>query len=310
VEREPTAGCGRDPAGGIVPEAIATGAITAGAKAIGKPDFQVLAEEQYAPTYVGRVLVDMLTKGEITQKEYEQAMYQQQGDTYDKALNRASALSGATNIAGMYTSLRPRQMLDSEPLIEQAKSAHTQIEQYIKGSGADAATAQAIRDNFSAAYPWYYAYAARYGTPEERAQRQDTDTYFAQSEQLRQERDAKLAELPVGYKGPEADAIWGDYNTAMERLRTQTASAQLESTAIKTPAEREQQAKDTTIAALLQLEPKYGDGSQWQNYAQYEAAHQRWEMSLPELSVAFYSRSTCSRARRSPRQTSKPIGRE
>ncbi|MDE3092093.1 MAG: hypothetical protein KGJ80_22185, partial [Chloroflexota bacterium] len=269
------------PAGGIVPEQLVAGAINAGAAAIGKKDFQVSAEEPYAPTYIGRTLVDMLNNKEITRAEYEQAMYQQRGDVYDKALNRAMAQQGATNLTGMYTSLRPRQMQQSEPLIAQATDAHRQIEQYIKGSNADTATAQAIRDSFREKYPWYYAYAARYGDPAEREGALQTSQYYAASDKIhadaQKEIDAARTSTPIG--APlDLSAVYTRQGAQMAELDKKYPLAEkLYNPLTKTPKQQEEHLQQEALRAVVAAEPSWNDGQGWKDFAEYKLAHDIWQ---------------------------------
>ncbi|MCX7841108.1 MAG: hypothetical protein N2559_16855, partial [Anaerolineae bacterium] len=270
------------PPGGIRPEEPVLAAIN---KTFGT---QLSSRETYEPTYVGRALLDMFLKGEITKDEYDRALTQQSGAVWDKALNRIEATRGATNVVGFLTGLRPREMMASEQAIYDAQQARALLSEYIKNANPPPEELKELYKRFDEQYPFYGAYAVRYADPEKRAAQFENPRYLAELDKLKAERDAALAKLPVGMTGDQVTQIWDRYNEQVRQLTEKFPNIDFTSTRTLTPREQEQKLKEDTIRAVLATKPNYDD---YKSYEEYARALADWQRRIPQLALQHSDRA-------------------
>ncbi len=149
-----------------------------------------------------------------------------------------------------------------------------------KNDPADIERAKAAIAQSYAQSPELSIYQGRGKTPQQNQIRADTEALLAANARAKAERDAALAQLPVGYKGPETDRIYGEYHRAVSANERQYPHASFATTSSQSPVEEETRAKNEAIAAILRSEPRYSEGT-WKNWDEYQAAYRQWEANLP-----------------------------
>ncbi len=158
-----------------------------------------------------------------------------------------------------------------------------------------AAVSETYRQN-----PELSVYQLRGKTPDQAAVRADTDARNAEMERIdrefQQRLEAKKRGAPLG-QSVDLDQEYAWREAQYEQARARFPKASFASTATKAPAELQAEADEDALRVVAQLEPKWGDGSQWHgDWEQFQTAHERWAAD-PNAVLDEYFRGNASTER-------------